>query len=247
MKPKGRIDRMLDQALRSFGTPPDEVLEAARERVRRNLKMADVSAHAHPPALDARPAGLWGLRLPFLIAGSAAIVLALLTAAMVRSPSWRAGSPVIPQVAPQVAPQVTNEPLRLAPPVTRNTGIPEQNQAVEPAKPPVNRTPKPAAKRKPQDAPLPKEPSLAEIRPVPPVETPTPEPAPAQAEGDPDRAVLERVCTACHSLRGIEKHAYADPEAYRDLISDMISRGAVISEEEMAVIIDYLYRTYGQK
>jgi DNA-directed RNA polymerase specialized sigma24 family protein len=49
-----------------------------------------------------------------------------------------------------------------------------------------------------------------------------------------------------HVLSG-NMEVLADPEAYRGLVSDMISRGAVMSEEEMAVIIDYLYRTYGQK
>jgi len=35
--------------------------------------------------------------------------------------------------------------------------------------------------------------------------------------------------------------------AYKDLVSDMISRGAIISNEEMATIVEYLYKTYGQK
>jgi len=55
------------------------------------------------------------------------------------------------------------------------------------------------------------------------------------------------VCTACDSLRGIEKYSYSSPDAYKELVSDMISRGAVISDEEIATIVEYLYKTYGQK
>jgi mono/diheme cytochrome c family protein len=75
---------------------------------------------------------------------------------------------------------------------------------------------------------------------------PLPEPLQVESAGD-SRAVVDRVCTACHGLRGMEKYSYSSPDAYKDLVSDMVSRGAVISDEEMATIVDYLYKTYGRK
>jgi mono/diheme cytochrome c family protein len=68
-----------------------------------------------------------------------------------------------------------------------------------------------------------------------------------QSDGDPARAVLERVCTVCHGLRAIEKYSYSSPDGYKELVADMISRGAVLSDEEIATIVEYLFKTYGQK
>ena len=75
---------------------------------------------------------------------------------------------------------------------------------------------------------------------------PLPEPIQVESDGD-SRAVVDRVCSACHGLRAMEKYSYSSPDAYKDLVSDMISRGAVISDEEMATILEHLYKTYGQK
>jgi mono/diheme cytochrome c family protein len=85
------------------------------------------------------------------------------------------------------------------------------------------------------------------VRPTAPRAAPLPEPVIGQPDGDSGRAVLDRVCTVCHGLRGIENYSYSSPDAYKDLVSDMIFRGAVISDEEMATIVEYLYKTYGQK
>jgi mono/diheme cytochrome c family protein len=61
------------------------------------------------------------------------------------------------------------------------------------------------------------------------------------------RALLERSCTTCHSLNGIELHVHDSVDPYRDLISRMISHGATLSDEEAAILAQYLYATYGTR
>ena len=61
------------------------------------------------------------------------------------------------------------------------------------------------------------------------------------------RAILERACTGCHSLNGIEKYAWSSVGPYKELVSTMISYGAVLSDEEKTTLIDYLFATYGKR
>ncbi len=61
------------------------------------------------------------------------------------------------------------------------------------------------------------------------------------------RAILERACTTCHSLNGIEKYAYESEDAYKELISSMVSYGATLSDEERATLVRYLFTTYGKR
>src|SRR5215471_2278210 len=56
------------------------------------------------------------------------------------------------------------------------------------------------------------------------------------------RAILERACTACHSLNGIEKYSYDSEDAYRELVSTMVSYGATLSEAEKTALVRYLFR-----
>jgi hypothetical protein len=61
------------------------------------------------------------------------------------------------------------------------------------------------------------------------------------------RAILERACTGCHSLNGIENYSYDSEEPYRELISTMVSYGATLSEAEKTTLIQYLFTTYGKR
>jgi hypothetical protein len=61
------------------------------------------------------------------------------------------------------------------------------------------------------------------------------------------QAILERACTGCHSLNGIEKYSYDSEGPYRELVSTMISYGATLSETEKTTLIRYLFRTYGKR
>jgi hypothetical protein len=72
------------------------------------------------------------------------------------------------------------------------------------------------------------------IKPEPPVETA-------------GRAILERACTSCHSLNGIEKYAWGSEGPYRELVSTMISYGAILSDEEKTALVQYMFATYGKR
>ena len=61
------------------------------------------------------------------------------------------------------------------------------------------------------------------------------------------RAILERACTGCHTLNGIENYSYDSEAPYRELISTMVSYGATLSEAEKATLVRYLFTTYGKR
>jgi len=61
------------------------------------------------------------------------------------------------------------------------------------------------------------------------------------------QAILERACTGCHNLNGIENYSYDSEDAYRELVSTMVSYGATLSEAEKATLIRYLFTTYGKR
>jgi hypothetical protein len=240
MKRYGRINEILDQALRRLGTPPRDDLEAARERIRENLRNMNPAEMPPPSFADTKPLRLWGLRQPFLIAG--VVIAAALSAATfwilsVRSPSENVSTALEPARSGSAPPINQNDREALPPPQSNEVPV-RQGKAIK----------RPAPKRlveeaKPPEAP----PAIADVPATDPGAIPTPESVLVQPDADPGRAVLDRVCTVCHSLRGIEKHIFSSPDAYKDLVSEMISRGAVVSDEEMATIAEYLYRMYGQK
>ena len=66
--------------------------------------------------------------------------------------------------------------------------------------------------------------------------------------GKKDRAreLFEDVCTYCHSLKRVQGQALTRDE-WRDLIKGMISEGAPVTDEEFALLIDYLAKNYGTK
>ena len=72
------------------------------------------------------------------------------------------------------------------------------------------------------------------IKPEPPVETA-------------GLAILERACTTCHSLNGIENYAYNTEDPYQELVSTMVSYGAMLSDAEKTTLIQYLFATYGKR
>jgi cytochrome c5 len=61
------------------------------------------------------------------------------------------------------------------------------------------------------------------------------------------QAILERACTTCHSLNGIEKYAYDSEDPYRELVSTMVTYGAALSEAEKTTLVRYLFATYGKR
>ena len=61
------------------------------------------------------------------------------------------------------------------------------------------------------------------------------------------RAILERACTVCHSLNGIEHYSYDSEGPYTELVSTMVAYGATLSETEQMTLVRYLFATYGKR
>jgi len=70
---------------------------------------------------------------------------------------------------------------------------------------------------------------------------------PERGVGLPGQVILERACTTCHSLNGIENYSYDSEDPYRELVSTMVSYGATLSEAEKTTLIRYLFATYGKR
>jgi cytochrome c5 len=72
-------------------------------------------------------------------------------------------------------------------------------------------------------------------------------PAPAAATTALDgAALLQRTCTVCHSLRGLTAYAnyWGEPE-WRSMVETMIGYGAVLTPDELQVLVRYLAVNYG--
>ena len=64
----------------------------------------------------------------------------------------------------------------------------------------------------------------------------------APATTDP-KALLNRTCAQCHSIE-VVTNSKMDRESWRGTVANMVSRGATATPDEMAVLTDYLARTY---
>jgi len=62
---------------------------------------------------------------------------------------------------------------------------------------------------------------------------------------DAGKALLERTCTNCHSLAGVQSQ-HNGREQWTSIVDDMVSRGAEASDAELQQIIDYLVKTQGK-
>ena len=62
--------------------------------------------------------------------------------------------------------------------------------------------------------------------------------------GGPVRQVILRSCTTCH---GIDDYAYnaLDRDGWRRLVGDMQERGAVVSDHDLTVLLDWLVAEFG--
>lgn len=62
------------------------------------------------------------------------------------------------------------------------------------------------------------------------------------------RAILERACTGCHDLGGLEAFkGYYDAEQWRDLVVTMVEHGAEIEDRQIDVLVDHLAEAYGSR
>jgi cytochrome c5 len=60
-------------------------------------------------------------------------------------------------------------------------------------------------------------------------------------------AILQRSCGSCHGADVIASYHYDTPDSYRDVVNSMIASGAQVSAQELPVLVDYLFTTYGKK
>ena len=67
---------------------------------------------------------------------------------------------------------------------------------------------------------------------------------PASAGG---AAILGRACSGCHAVDVIASYHYESADRYRDVINSMIAAGAQMTAQEIPVLADYLFTTYGRK
>jgi cytochrome c5 len=77
--------------------------------------------------------------------------------------------------------------------------------------------------------------------------TPAPrEAADAAAPADEGRRLLERACTTCHDLGGLDAYkGYWGERQWADMVATMIDHGAALDDAEAAVLVDHLTATYG--
>ncbi len=68
----------------------------------------------------------------------------------------------------------------------------------------------------------------------------------AASQDDAGKALLQRTCTSCHSLDGIERR-HSSKERWSEIVDDMVSRGAEASDSELNQIVAYLARTQGKR
>jgi mono/diheme cytochrome c family protein len=68
----------------------------------------------------------------------------------------------------------------------------------------------------------------------------------ADSKPDRGRELFEDICSYCHSLHKVDDKELSKEE-WRGLIKGMVSEGAPVTDEEFALIVDYLAKHYGKK
>jgi quinoprotein glucose dehydrogenase len=86
-----------------------------------------------------------------------------------------------------------------------------------------------------------------------PVEAPPPagSPAPSRPVATPSASadggmLVERLCTECHTLENTFSLRHSR-QGWSELVYDMVAQGAQGTDEELALVIDYLARNYGAR
>ena len=71
-------------------------------------------------------------------------------------------------------------------------------------------------------------------------------PVPAQDLPDgPGKELVTKVCTVCHELARITSKKKTKPE-WNDTVDKMATRGAMATDDEFAMIVDYLAKNFGK-
>jgi glyoxylase-like metal-dependent hydrolase (beta-lactamase superfamily II) len=68
-------------------------------------------------------------------------------------------------------------------------------------------------------------------------------PTPGQVKAD-GKQILENACTTCHTLARVQNLKLTKPE-WQGMVDRMKGRGAEVTDEDVAILVDYLTKTYG--
>jgi hypothetical protein len=64
----------------------------------------------------------------------------------------------------------------------------------------------------------------------------------------PGRTVLLSACTACHDLKEVTKfRGFYTKDEWRDIVVTMVKYGAIVKDEDVPVLVDYLFKNFGKK
>jgi len=65
---------------------------------------------------------------------------------------------------------------------------------------------------------------------------------------EPGEKILQRACTVCHNTVEITKFkGYYSRDQWADVVRTMRADGAVLQEDEVPVLVDYIFKMYGKK
>jgi hypothetical protein len=64
----------------------------------------------------------------------------------------------------------------------------------------------------------------------------------------PGRTLLLTACTACHDLKEVTKfRGFYTKDEWRDIVVTMVKYGAILKDEDVPVLVDYLFKNFGKK
>jgi len=68
---------------------------------------------------------------------------------------------------------------------------------------------------------------------------------PADLPDGPGKEVVQRICSGCHVAEDVAKGPRRSREGWRQLVDDMVVRGAEGSDEDLTRIVNYLTTHFG--
>jgi cytochrome c5 len=71
---------------------------------------------------------------------------------------------------------------------------------------------------------------------------------PAKSQGLPEgegKEIIERSCTSCHDIALVTAERHSEQQ-WKDLVDDMVRRGAEATDSERKVILTYLVKNFGK-
>jgi hypothetical protein len=64
----------------------------------------------------------------------------------------------------------------------------------------------------------------------------------------PGRDLLLSACTACHELTEVTKfRGFYTKDEWRDIVVTMVKYGAVVKDDQVPVLVEYLFKNFGKK